>query len=137
MIKLVFKFLSRVWVQPLERVNFRRTHRLACRNPKCCTICLPPNNIQMYPKKQTNKQSNTKQNTKPKNNNNNNKTSTISIVRKVANSGFLEASDLARARQANNAIPLKGVLHPDQFFDCLCIFLKSYNTLVTSKICFL
>ena len=22
---------------------------------------------------------------------------------------------------------------PDQFFDCLCIFLKNYNTLITSK----
>ena len=26
---------------------------------------------------------------------------------------------------------------PNQFCDCLCIFLKNYNTLVTSKICFL
>ena len=25
----------------------------------------------------------------------------------------------------------------DQFFDCFCIFLKTYTTLVTSKICFL
>ena len=32
---------------------------------------------------------------------------------------------------------LRGYCTPDQFFDCLCIFLKSYNTLVTSKICFL
>ena len=33
--------------------------------------------------------------------------------------------------------PLRGYCTPDQFFDCLCIFLKNYNTLVTSKICFL
>ena len=26
---------------------------------------------------------------------------------------------------------------PSKFFDCLCIFLKNYNTLVSSKICFL
>ena len=32
---------------------------------------------------------------------------------------------------------LRGYCTPDQFFDCLCIFLKNYNTLVTSKICFL
>ena len=31
----------------------------------------------------------------------------------------------------------KGVLHPGQFLDCFCIFLKNYNTLVTRKICFL
>ena len=32
---------------------------------------------------------------------------------------------------------LRGYCTPDQFFDYLCIFLKIYNTLVTSKICFL
>ena len=32
---------------------------------------------------------------------------------------------------------LRGYCTPDQFFDCLCIFLKNYNTLVASKICFL
>ena len=32
---------------------------------------------------------------------------------------------------------LKGVLHPRPVFDCLCNFLKNFNTLVTSKICFL
>ena len=32
---------------------------------------------------------------------------------------------------------LKGVLHPRSVLDCFCIFLKNYNTLVTSKICFL
>ena len=32
---------------------------------------------------------------------------------------------------------LRGYCTPDQFFDCLCIFLKNYKTLVTSKICFL
>ena len=29
---------------------------------------------------------------------------------------------------------LRGYCTPDQFFDYLCIFLKNYNTLVTSKI---
>ena len=32
---------------------------------------------------------------------------------------------------------LRGYCIPDQFCDCLCIFLKNYNTMVTSKICFL
>ena len=32
---------------------------------------------------------------------------------------------------------LRGYCTPDQFFDCLCIFLKNYNTLVASKIYFL
>ena len=32
---------------------------------------------------------------------------------------------------------LRGYCTPDQFFDCLCIFLKNYNTLVASKVCFL
>ena len=32
---------------------------------------------------------------------------------------------------------LRGYCTSDQFCDCLCIFLKNYNTLVTSKICFL
>ena len=32
---------------------------------------------------------------------------------------------------------LRGYCTPDQFCGCLCIFLKNYNTLVTSKICFL
>ena len=32
---------------------------------------------------------------------------------------------------------LRGYCTPDQFFDCLCIFLKNYNTLVASKTCFL
>ena len=32
---------------------------------------------------------------------------------------------------------LRGYCTPDQFFDCLRIFLKNLNTLVTSKICFL
>ena len=40
-----------------------------------------------------------------------------------------------RSQKINSEV--RGVLHPDQFFDCLCIFLKNYNTLVTSKICFL
>ena len=33
--------------------------------------------------------------------------------------------------------PLRGYCTPGQFLDCFCIFLKNYNTLVTSKICFL
>ena len=32
---------------------------------------------------------------------------------------------------------LRGYCTPDQFCDCLCIFLKNYNTLVTNKISFL
>ena len=32
---------------------------------------------------------------------------------------------------------LRGYCTPGQFLDCFCIFLKNYNTLVTSKICFL
>ena len=32
---------------------------------------------------------------------------------------------------------LRGYCTPDQFFDCLCIFFKNYNTLVASKTCFL
>ena len=34
-------------------------------------------------------------------------------------------------------ILLRGYCTPGQFLDCFCIFLKNYNTLVTSKICFL
>ena len=34
-------------------------------------------------------------------------------------------------------IILRGYCTPDQFCDCLCIFLKNYNTLVTSYIMFL
>ena len=32
---------------------------------------------------------------------------------------------------------LRGYCTPGQLWDCFCIFLKNYNTLVTSKICFL
>ena len=32
---------------------------------------------------------------------------------------------------------LRGYCTPGQFLDCFCIFLKNYNTLVTTKICFL
>ena len=32
---------------------------------------------------------------------------------------------------------LRGYCTPDQFCDCLCIYLKNYNTFMTSKICFL
>ena len=32
---------------------------------------------------------------------------------------------------------LRGYCTPGQFLDCFCIFLKNYNTLVTSKVCFL
>ena len=31
----------------------------------------------------------------------------------------------------------RGYCTPDHFYDCLCIFLKNYNTLVASKTCFL
>ena len=34
-------------------------------------------------------------------------------------------------------LSLRGYCTPRLFFNCLCIFLKTYNTLVTSKICFL
>ena len=34
-------------------------------------------------------------------------------------------------------IALRGYCTPGQFLDCFCIFLKNYNTLVTSKMCFL
>ena len=36
-----------------------------------------------------------------------------------------------------NGYTLRGYCTPGQFLDCFCIFLKNYNTLVTSKICFL
>ena len=36
-----------------------------------------------------------------------------------------------------NVYYLRGYCTPGQFLDCFCIFLKNYNTLVTSKICFL
>ena len=35
------------------------------------------------------------------------------------------------------SLMLRGYCTPDQFCDCLFIFPKNYNTLVTSKICFL
>ena len=34
-------------------------------------------------------------------------------------------------------ICFRGYCTPDQFCDCLCIWLKNYNTLVTGKICLL
>ena len=34
------------------------------------------------------------------------------------------------------SVVLRGYCTPGQFLDCFCIFLKNYNTLVTSKICF-
>ena len=36
-----------------------------------------------------------------------------------------------------STVGLRGYCTPGQFLDCLCIFLKNYNTLVTSKTCFL
>ena len=36
-----------------------------------------------------------------------------------------------------NLFHLRGYCTPGQFLDCFCIFLENYNTLVTSKICFL
>ena len=35
------------------------------------------------------------------------------------------------------SVMLSGYCTPGQFLDCFCIFLKNYNTLITSKICFL
>ena len=42
-----------------------------------------------------------------------------------------------RANSGHIALPLRGYCTPHQFCDCLCLFLKNYNTLVTSKVCFL
>ena len=39
--------------------------------------------------------------------------------------------------RGESSVHLRGYCTPDQFCDCLCIFLKKYNTLVTSKIRFL
>ena len=39
--------------------------------------------------------------------------------------------------ELRGSMVLRGYCTPDQFLDCLCIFIKNYNTLVTSKICFL
>ena len=36
-----------------------------------------------------------------------------------------------------STLNLRGYCTPGQFLDCFCIFFKNYNTLVTSKICFL
>ena len=46
---------------------------------------------------------------------------------------------LYKNRQVRNMVinTLRGYCTPGQFLDCFCIFLKNYNTLVTSKICFL
>ena len=40
-------------------------------------------------------------------------------------------------RFSHRNTPLRGYCTPGHFLDCFCIFLKNYNTLVTSKICFL
>ena len=40
-------------------------------------------------------------------------------------------------RMQSEHTTLRGYCTPSQFLDCFCIFLKNYNTLVTSKICFL
>ena len=37
----------------------------------------------------------------------------------------------------SEVLRLRGYCTPDHFCDCLYIFLKNYNSLVTSKICFL
>ena len=50
-------------------------------------------------------------------------------------SGLVTGADIRT--QLKFEAPQEGVLHPDQFCDCLGIFLKNYNTLVTSKIGFL
>ena len=39
--------------------------------------------------------------------------------------------------KVNMVKALRGYCTPGQFLDCFCIFVKNYNTLVTSKICFL
>ena len=39
--------------------------------------------------------------------------------------------------KVSHADMLRGYCTPGQFLDCLCTFLKNYNTLVASKICFL
>ena len=45
--------------------------------------------------------------------------------------------DIIRKKKKKSEICLRGYCTPDHFCDYLCIFLKNYNTLVTSKICFL
>ena len=46
---------------------------------------------------------------------------------------FSQVTCVANALQ----IQLRGYCTAGQFLDCFCTFLKNYNTLVTSKICFL
>ena len=50
---------------------------------------------------------------------------------------FQKEKSLPASFKPQEILWLRGYCTPDQFFDCLCIFLKNYNTLVTSKICFL
>ena len=49
---------------------------------------------------------------------------------------FTDGTPVSESEKAAH-FRLWGHCIPDQFCDCLCIFLKNYNTFVTSKICFL
>ena len=48
-----------------------------------------------------------------------------------------EMHHILEATKCQKKMLLRGYCTPGQFLDCFCIFLKNYNTLVTSKICFL
>ena len=49
----------------------------------------------------------------------------------------VKCAEAAWNYKAGGIVHLRGYCTPGQFLDCFCIFLKNYNTLVTSKICFL
>ena len=53
------------------------------------------------------------------------------------NEGVLGDRDWGFRFQNSLFYPLRGYCTPGQFLDCFCNFLKTYNILVTSKICFL
>ena len=61
--------------------------------------------------------------------NNHNRTVFVTIKKSIVTHQFLISQ--------SPRFHLRGYCTPDHFSDCLCIFLKNYNTLVTSKICFL
>ena len=48
-----------------------------------------------------------------------------------------EGTSVTQRKGIKKVKDLRGYCTPGQFLDCFCIFLKNYNTLVTSKICFL
>ena len=59
---------------------------------------------------------------------------------KFKGSGKLGLNDtsfviIAESLTYEKSVFLRGYCTPDQFCDCLCIYLKNYNTLVTSNIC--